>query len=173
MITTNTRVTGNNTTYQQRKLPPLETPHENALRTDSALTEVKAARSLSGGVSDDVVLPEPSWPMRPSPQHLTPFEIVNTHVCAVPAETCSTPEITTVDGGDITLATPPLPSWPLPRTHRHRHTHIQQRDAITWRACILIGFTNVMTKYTHTDICAYLLPRPQHFTSVVFSSTHT
>ncbi len=77
---------------------------------DSVLTEVKANTSLSGGVSKEVVPPEPSWPMRPSPQHLTPFAAVNTHVCAVPADTCSTPEITADDGGDITLAIKPLPS---------------------------------------------------------------
>src|SRR5437879_7929288 len=67
-----------------------------------------------------LVVPSPSWPTKPPPQHLTPPTLVRAQLCSPPAAIAVTPLLRpTTSTGKKRLLVVPSPSWPAALAPQH------------------------------------------------------
>jgi hypothetical protein len=91
-------------------------PAENpGLADEGAIEKMQggASRATAVGTNRFSVVPSPSWPELPRPQHAAPPPVVAAHVWSAPAAMAATPEVRPMTAtGTVLEVLVPSPSWP-------------------------------------------------------------
>ena len=115
----------------------------------------------STGVLLFVVVPSPSWPKEPSPQHLAPPEVVTAQVWLPPAVIDATPDVRPETSTGMLLSVVlPSPSWPpqLPPQHLAPPEDVK---AQVWLSPAVIDATPDVRPETSTGVLLFVVvPSP-------------